>query len=91
MPLMNLEFRKYYSLKEKEIRTIHNWFHLDLKVQHLFPIQNQKRNRETLIETSRNRPVSRNQTAILAGTLKSKTVLDLYYAGKPQRRGENGY
>ena len=47
---------------------------LDFKVQqqHLFPIQNQiKRNRETLIETGRNQSVSRNQTAILAGTLKS--------------------
>ena len=47
---------------------------VDLKVQHLFPIQNQKRNRETLIETSRNQSVSRNQTAILAGTLKSNFI-----------------
>ena len=45
-------------------------FELDFKVQHLFPIQNQKRNRETLIETGRNQSVSRNQTAILACTLK---------------------
>ena len=44
---------------------------VDFKVQHLFPIQNQKRNWETLIETGRNQSVSRNQTAILAGTLKS--------------------
>ena len=44
---------------------------IDFKVQHLFRIQNQKRNQGTLIETGRNRPVSRNQTAILAGTLKS--------------------
>ena len=43
---------------------------LDLKV--LFLIQNQKINREPLIETGRNRSVSRNQTAILAGTLNSR-------------------
>ena len=45
---------------------------VDFKVQHLFPIQNQKRNWETLIETGRNQSVSRIPTAILAGTLKSR-------------------
>ena len=44
---------------------------IEFKVQHLFHIQNQKRNQGTLIETGRNRPVSRNQTAILAGLSKS--------------------
>ena len=48
---------------------------LDFKVQHLFRIQSKKRNQGTLIETGRNRPVSRNQTAILAGTLKSIIML----------------
>ena len=52
---------------------------LDFKVQHLFPIQNQKRNQGTLIETGRNRPVSTNQTAILAGTWKSKP----YHSNQP--------
>ena len=53
------------------IMIIYDHHQVDLQVQHLFPIQNQKRNQETLIETGRNRPVSRNQTAILAGAFKS--------------------
>ena len=44
---------------------------LDFNKPPLFHIQNQKRNQGTLIETGRNRPVSRNQTAILAGLSKS--------------------
>ena len=46
-------------------------FKVGFKVQHLFPIQNPKRIQGTLIKTARNRLVSRNQTIILAGTLKS--------------------
>ena len=44
---------------------------LDFDKPHLFHIQKQKRNQGTLIETGRNRPVSRNQTVILAGLSKS--------------------
>ena len=50
---------------------------LDFDKPHLFHIQNQKRNQGTLIETGRNRPVSRNQTAILAGTLKSSSKFQI--------------
>ena len=49
-------------------------YHLDFKVQHLFASKTQKRNQGTLIETGRNRLVSRNQTAILAGLSKSSLV-----------------
>ena len=62
-------------------------FELDFMVQqqHLFPIQNQKRNWETLIETGRNQSVSRIPTAILAGTLKSNVMGKVQVSTIPKR------
>ena len=77
----------FWTCSEVPIMDIFLKLKFDFKVQHLFCIQNQKRNQGTLIENGRNRPVSRNQTAILAGTLKS--ILKVYWAWKS--RGYPGY
>ena len=52
------------NLFDHEVGPIVIYLKIDFKVQHLFRIQDQKRNQGTLIKTGRNRPVSRNQTAI---------------------------
>ena len=66
-----LKLKHKYVSKLKEGTRGFGSYVLDFNKPHLFHIQNQKGNQGTLIVTGRNRQVSRNQTAILAGLLKS--------------------
>ena len=71
--------KKNYHCANYSSKGINN-FCLGCENPHGFWRWNLKRNRETLIETARNRPVRRNRTAILPGTSQSINN------GRPEKR-----